>query len=418
MNKWNVVLNKFIEIKKKALEKGVDLWAYNKEEITCLEYWVSELEDKKYEELIHYLELNEYGELLLLRYANYSDIMSGEQDVTLESFWNLYDGFYKECRSVVLDIKNECLVLTPFRKFRNLNEAEETSYENISRMIKNASCVEVSNKLDGSMQAARFYNNEIIMSGSQALDKENSWRLADGYKMLMENRDYQIMLMENPDKTFIFEYISRRDAHVVKYDVEGLFLIGVRDVNNGYESSYREILEYGSRYGVLTTEVYDKTLDEIIAELDSKKSCEAEGFVLNVDGFKVKVKYNDYVYMHKVLSSISSINVIIKSIAEEKFDDLIAKVPNAYKDRVIKVAQVVFKYVEKQKQRIHYSYKMAPKEDKKQFMIWVTENVDKDIQGYVRNEYYSKSYNVLKKSTGYLKLKDMGIEDYKEFFEV
>ena len=273
---WNVVLNKFLEIKNAVIETGADLWKYDKEKETCLDYWVSLLDNKEYTGLIHYLELNEHGDYLLLRYGNYSDVFSGEEEVTFDSFWDLYDGFYRECRSVVIDVKNDCLVLTPFRKFRNLNEGDETSYERVSERIKCASCVEFSNKLDGSMQTARFYNGEIVMSGSQSLDKNHSWRLEDGFRMLMDNSGYQKMLKENADKTFIFEYISQRDAHVVKYDMEGLFLIGIRDVTDGKESSYKEVLEYAGKYNILATEVYkDKTLDEILKELDSKKSCDA-----------------------------------------------------------------------------------------------------------------------------------------------
>lgn len=158
-----------------------------------------------------------------------------------------------------------------------------TSYENVRRRIKEASCVEISNKLDGSMQAARFYNGQIVMAGSQSLNKDTSWRLEDGYRMLMGQEGYQNMLKEHADKTFIFEYISERDAHVVKYDVEGLFLIGIRNVEDGKEASYKEVLGFAEKYQVPTTEVFLKTLDEIIAELDDKKSSEAEGFVVNIN---------------------------------------------------------------------------------------------------------------------------------------
>lgn len=414
---WNVVLNKVIQIKEEAKATGADIWSYDKDEMTCLEHWVSLLKNKEYENLIHYLEMNEYGDFLLVRYGNYADVLGGEEDVTFDSFWDMYDGFYRECRSVVIDVKNNCLVLTPFRKFRNLNEGEETLYENVMKRIQTAKCVEISNKLDGSMQAARYYEGKIVMSGSQSLDTENSWRLNDGYRMLMEKRGYQMMLKDHPDKTFIFEYISQRDAHVVKYDVEGLFLIGIRDVRDGKESSYKDVIEMAERYGIPATEIYKKTLDEIVGELDSKKSNEAEGFVINIDGFKVKVKYNDYVYMHKLLSAISSVNVVIQNVAEDTFDDMISKVPKAYRDRVVKVAQIVYSYKKKQEEKIERAYKKAPKEDKKQFMIWVTENIDKDLQGFVRCKYLGRSYNVLKRSSGYLKLKDMGVENYEKLFE-
>ena len=421
---WNVVLNKFVEIKNKALETGKDIWAYDSMEQACLKYWVSLLNEgadkEKLEKLIHYLELNEQGDFLLVRYANYTDVLSGEEEsMTMDDFWDMDDGFYRECRSVVINIRKDELVLVPFRKFRNLNESEETSYENIAGRIEEASCVEVSNKLDGSMQSARFYDGRIVMAGSQSLNMENSWRLADGFRMLCEKEGYRKMLMEHPDQTFIFEYISQRDAHVVRYDEEGLFLIGIRDVGTGREADYREVLQYASEYDLPTTEVFDKTLDQIIRELDAKKSSEAEGFVLNIDGFKVKIKYNDYVYMHKVLSALSSINLIIQNIAEDRFDDFIARIPNAYRERVMKVARIVYAYKNETEAKVEEAYRKESGKERREFMIWVTGHVDRKIQGFVRCRYLNGkgSFNVLKKNgSGYLKLKDMGVEDYKEIF--
>lgn len=422
---WNVVLNKFVEIKNKALETGKDIWAYDSTDQACLKYWVSLLEDGEYkakhEQLIHFLELNEYGDLLLVRYANYTDVFSGgDESMTMDDFWNMEDGFFRECRSVVINIRKDELVLVPFRKFRNLNESEETSYENIAARIREASCVEFSNKLDGSMQSARFYNGQVVMAGSQSLNAENSWRLADGYRMLDEKEGYKKMLMDHQNQTFIFEYISQKDAHVVKYEIEGLFLIGIRDVETGREASYSEVLHYAAEYDIPATEVFDKTLDQVIGELDLKRSSEAEGFVLNIDGFKVKIKYNDYVYMHKVLSELSSINLIIQNIAEERFDDFIAKIPNAYRDRVMKVARIVYDYKSKTETEVEEAFAAAPKTNRKEFMIWVTENIDRKIQGFVRCRYLSGkgSFNVLKRNgIGYLKLKDMGTESYAEVFD-
>ena len=419
---WNIVLDKFKEIRDRAASTGKDLWAYDRQKETCLEYWVSVLNDGPYKErcleLLRYLELDEHEDFLLLRYGNYSDVFSGEDEkVTFDSFWDLEGGFYRECRSVVIDIRRAELVLTPFRQFRNLNESEETSYEEVAERIRRASCVEFSNKLDGSMQCARFYRDRIVMAGSQALDRTNSWRLADGYRMLCEKPGYEKMLREHPDKTFIFEYISHKDAHVVKYDQEGLFLIGIRDVGTGKEADYREVLEYASRYDLPTTELFDKTLDQVVSELDLRKSSEAEGFVLNVDGFKVKIKYNDYVYMHKVLSALSSVNLIIQNIAEDRFDDFIAKIPKAYHDRVFKVARVVGEYAKTQNELVEKAYLAAPKGDQKEFMVWVNENVDRKLQGYVRNRYLGREVNVLKRRNGYIKLKEMGVEDYSRFFK-
>ena len=207
---WNPVLNKFIEIKNAYISTFSTnrLWDYNPSKTTCLDYWVERLDNSEYIELIKPLQLIEHRGLLLIRYGNYADVFGGEDDVTPDEFWDKYDGFYLECRSVVIDIIENRLAVTPFKKFRNLDECEETSIENISKRINDAKCVEFSDKLDGSMQAVRYYNDNIVMCGSTSLNPESSWRLKDGYKMLFNRAGYIDLIMDNPLLTFIFEYIS------------------------------------------------------------------------------------------------------------------------------------------------------------------------------------------------------------------
>lgn len=228
------------------------------------------------------------------------------------------------------------------------------------------------------------------------------------------------MLKDFPNETFVFEYISQKDAHVVKYskEQEGLYLIGIREVITGTERPYCIVHRFAKAFNIPTAIIFDKTLDEVVSELDEKKSSEAEGFVLNIDGFKVKIKYNDYVNMHKVLSSISSINLIIKSIADGNFDDVLAKIPNAYRERVLKIAGYIFKYISDTENVVCSYYNQAPKEDRKSFMIWVDKNVPRDKRGYVRAKYLGHKYNLIKTDSGkYLKLKDMGVDNYADIYE-
>ena len=397
MKSWNIALNTFLEIKNKAAATGQDLWNYNRNIETCLAYWARLTGEPVYTEMLRNLELCEFKNLLLLKYANVTEAVLDGETVSPDAFWDLYDGLYRECRSVVIDIVRECLVLTPFRKFRNINESEETSYENVRDRISRASCVEVSDKLDGSMQSARFYQGEIVMAGSQSLDPDFSWRLKDGLRMLKSLPGYEKMLRDNPDLTFIFEYISKQDRHVVQYDTEGLFLTGVRSVLDDREASYREVLDFASRYEIPATRLFDKTLDEVMGELDDRAASEAEGFVLNIDGFKVKIKYNDYVFMHKTLGSMTSMNLIIDSISEGRFDDVFSKIPAPYKGGVATKAEAVRRYKEEMEKKIDEAYSRAPKGDRKEFMIWVSENVDRGLQGFVRDKYLGRPYNVLKK---------------------
>lgn len=440
MYEWNPVFNFCMNVKRKYIEKfgspeyheytiyildeSVEEYeAYLKKEITCLEYWIEKLIPfyPEFKEKIKYLEINQKGKYILIRYGKFSSVGDGQYEITAENLWEADNGFYLECRSVVINLEEEEIVIAPFRKFRNLNECPENDIKIVTEEIKHATTVEITNKLDGSMQCLRWYKGNIFMTGSQALDPKKSWRLQDGISRLTNN--YNVMAKENQNITFIFEYISLLDAHVVKYtkDQEGLYLIGARDVFTGRQCTYKEVGEFAAKYQVPTTQVFDKTFEEILEDTKVLKSDDMEGFVVNIDGHMIKVKCDDYVQIHKILSKISSINLIIKSIADGTTDDLYSKVPEAYKPRVKAVESVVLKYINDMESNVSEWFNKAPKNTKKDFMIWVHLNVPPKYKGYVRNKYLGIGNNYIKfgndKCPGYRKLNEMGVTDYKSVFD-
>ena len=339
-----------------------------------------------------------------------------------ESMWTDTESVFRECRSVVIDIINEQLVLVPFRKFFNLNEVEENKFERIETEIKNAKSVEITDKLDGSMQSARYYNGDIFLSGSMALDRNNSWRLSDGYRKLTQN--HKTMIAENAEYTFNFEYISIKDSHVVAYSIEqeGMYLIGMRNVYTGKQLSYKEVKDFAIKYDVPMTKIEDRSFDDIIYDSKRFKSTEKEGWVLNIDGHMIKLKCDDYVQLHRVLNKFSSVNTVIKSIADGTYDDLLSKVPENYTGRIRKIARLIYEYMKKINEAIDHYYLKAPVNDKKEYMVWVANNCPKEIQGYLRQKYLKKEYHALKtcfvNSIKYKKISEMGLEDkYFALFE-
>jgi hypothetical protein len=430
---WNPVFKLIMEIKAEYIKKFGKISCYDiiikedsKKEITCLENWVEQLDNQEWNNIFSFLQINQKDTMVLIRYGNYCDVFGGEQEITNDTFWNMYDGIYKECRSLVIDLKNEIIVLSPFKKFQNVGEIEANSIENITKEIQNAKSVEITDKLDGSMQSYRFVPEyeSVTMSGSQAINMSNSWRLQDGYSMLISNENYFNMVKTYWEYTFIFEYISLKDAHVVCYtaEQEGLYLIGMRNVYTGSQLSYKEVIDIANEYNVKTTTLFNKTFDEVLADTKIYKSNEKEGYVINIDGRLVKIKVEDYLQIHKVLSKISSINLIIKSIADDQYDDLIAKIPNSYRDRVEKISKLVFKYSKDMNRTVEEYYSQAPKTDRKEFMLWVDKNVLKRYVGYVKNCYFGYKNNYIKsgneKAPKYIKLNEIiGNNNYTKAFE-
>lgn len=394
---WNPILDKVIEVKKEYCRE------FGEVELPTFKDMLDILDREEYNNIFDCLQINQDENIILIRY--------GIADMQ-KSMWEDPNSIYRECRSVVIDLENECLVLTPFRKFFNLNEVEENKLENIREEIYNADFVEICDKLDGSMQSARWYNGKPFMAGSMAINPKDSWRLKDGYSMLTE--DHIELLKNSPKITFIFEYISMKDSHVVRYkkEDEGLYLIGARNVTTGLECSYRTIEAVGKAYGIKVAKLEPLTLDEVLEKMKVLPANSKEGWVINIDRHKVKVKCDDYVDLHRLFDKLSSINVIIKNVAENRVDDMMSKIPTGSGDRIVRMTNVIQDYVVDTELIINNLYNSIPSGDKIECMKWIDNNVPKSLRGFVKSKYLGKSYNVLKKhGNGYRTCGELGLKD-------
>ncbi|MDP4181879.1 MAG: T4 RnlA family RNA ligase [Bacillota bacterium] len=403
---WNPVFNLVMKIKHDYVKSFGSIDTYD------FEKWLLKLNVNEYTEFFSCLKVKQRNNYILIRYG---------MDEMNSCMWSDPDSLYRECRSVVIDIEKEQLVIASFRKFFNLNEVEENSLRLIQEELKKAKSVEITDKMDGSMQCVRFYKGDIFISGTMAIDRKESWRLEDGYSKLSEN--YRRMIVENHEYTFIFEYISRRDSHLVIYtkEQEGMYLIGMRNVFDGRQLSYNEVKGFAVKYNIPMTSIEDKTFNEVYNSLADYKSHQKEGWVINIDGHMIKLKCDDYIQLHRVLCKVSSINAIIKSMADGTYDDLLCRIPEAYSQKVTSIFEAINDYLKRINENIEKCYLRAPKEDRKEFMIWVEENCSIEIRGYLRQKYLGKDYNILKTcyndGVRYKKIKEIEIgKKYRYLF--
>lgn len=402
-NSWNPMLNFISEIKtayRKKFKREPSL-SYNSDIYrSCVEVWVEELDIQKYIDMMDYIETSQKKDYVIFHYINFeklSNIIPGEEfAISYRRMWDIYDGLLRECRSVVIDVKNEALVNTPFAKFFNMDERPETSKSIIEDKIKKAKKVEFSNKMDGSMMSASFYQNEIVVSSSQSLD---SWRVEDMTHYLTSA--HKEMIMSHPNQTFIFEYISLKDPHIVQYpkEMQGIYLIGIRDKETGVTYDYNTVIKTATSYpDVKNTEVYKKSFSDVLDSLDKVRGNDAEGYVANIDGFRVKIKYDDYLLMKNIMDRKAVGKTVIRAIADGNFDDIYSRIPENKKELALMVAERVNGWVSDTDTKVHEYYNTFSKiTDIKEFMIAVTKEVPKEYQGYVRMLYKGKSYQYLKK---------------------
>ena len=89
--------------------------------------------------------------------------------------------------------------------------------------------------------------------------------------------------------------------------------------------------------------------------------------------------------MHKAITKMVSPNAIIKAIADGKYDDFYAKIPNAYRSIADDIAKTVHKYLYSMELNISAYYDEAKNntDNKKDFMLYCNNNIPKKYKGYV-----------------------------------
>lgn len=399
MNTWNLAFNKCIKLKNDFINN------FGMIEEMDFKYMINTMKKNNllYDDFFDNISISQYENFVLIRYEL--------KNINSRGMWEDKNSPLREARSLVFDIMTEELVLTPFRKFFNLNEVEENSIENIEKEIIECERFEVSQKMDGSMQSYRYYNGRIIGSGSMALDPRNSFRLEEGYQLLTDN--HKKMIQSMPTITFIFEYISEKDKHVVPYDYDtqkGLYLIGMRSVIDGEEYPYEAIKEVSEEFDIPCCKIYQyNTLQEVLEHLDKMTVEDGEGFVLNIDGHKIKLKCEDYLQLHRLDDKLSSPNVIIEAYANGTIDDLYANMSPLMKEKNKDVIDTIEKFIYKMRHKIDMNLDEVnmmvrldgtEKENNKKLHKFINEFVDKDVREYVRAIYLGREYNILKSRGG------------------
>ena len=381
----NPVLELFVEIKTAYInENGSEqLFSYGND-TNCLAYWTSHISDnKKYQAILSYLEINEHNGFVVIHYSD------------LGVDFDAYDGLFRECRSITIDVKNDAIALLPFAKFFNVNEREDTQINLVKQMIDSAKFVEFSTKLDGSFIAMRWYNGKLILASSHNLDKNKSVIVEQAYHYL--NDGILKLVQDNPATTFMFELIGDNRI-VVAYDKAnyGLYLWGMRDSVTGYEYSYETTLDYAEKYDVKSTNLLNSNFEDILAQVHNEDfdPTLGEGFVINVCdndnvNHRYKIKYDSYVLLHCIIGKATATNNIIQAIRNGSSDDLISYIPDAFRDRTIEIVNNVKLYVSLKETEVKHYYDAVVAKcgncDNKIFALAAREVVPAEYFGKVMN---------------------------------
>ena len=230
-----------------------------------------------------------------------------------------YDRIWNEItmqtRGLILD-SDMNVVARPFKKFFNL---EEHTIDEIPNMA-----FDVYEKMDGSLGILYWLNNEPFIATRGSFLSDQSMRA----NLILKRKYTNIFDKLDKNSTYLFEIIYPENRIVVNYnDMEDLILLSIIDNETG-EERIEDI-------GFPIVKKYDGIKD--IAKLKSLEEDNKEGFVVRFkNGFRLKVKFDEYVRLHRIVTGISNISIWEYLRDGKDFNEILDKVPDEFYEWVKK----------------------------------------------------------------------------------
>ncbi len=225
----------------------------------------------------------------------------------------LWDEVTLQCRGLV--VRDREIAARPFRKFFNDREhaADEIPWHLPSV---------VTEKLDGSLLIWFCHDGEWIAATRGSFTSHQS---AVG-RQLIEST-YRLDDFDSRH-TYLFEVIYPENRIVVNYgDRREVVLLAIVDTATGKEIEHDADVFHAVRR--LPPTVPHNELRSIISDTE-------EGYVIRfANGFRVKIKGERYMYLHKIVSGISSRMVWENLSVGKSFDEVLEIVPDEFAKWVI-----------------------------------------------------------------------------------
>ena len=320
------------------------------------------------------IELYDSGELQK-RYANLIKVVQGPEDLLLFNYTDecqqrgAWDEITTLCRGVIVHAKTREIIARPFEKFFNWHEYKQEIPEEPFT---------VSEKVDGSLGILYRLQDQYALATRGSFTSVEAKR---GTELLRASLgDHKLP----EDLTFLFEIIlSNAGSTVVKYDSDGLFLLGVLNRHTGEELSPDEVEAWTTRLPWRAPKRYTFATKEAVLATRATLPADLEGYVLRFQsGLRLKLKSEAYLAVLRASLGLSRNKVITAlSLGEKAYQELLAQTPEELLPFAEKIAAEVVAQVESYNRDAKSWYEKAPKEGRKEFALWVQQNAPPELKG-------------------------------------
>ena len=284
----------------------------------------------------HGANIEAYAALGNIRVARQNDLLlfNYNERAVFEASWNAAE---LVCRGLIIHWPSASIVALPFPKFFNVGERPETQLTALPDVP-----VEVTDKMDGSMGTLfRAPDGYAVATRGSFSSKQALWATR-------HVRDHHAGRLRDlpPDITLLFEiiYPENREALVLRYgETEALFLIGARRFSSdhlGYDFGYDELAQMAERYGFpVVPRFHADSIRDLLPLISTYTGI--EGWVVRFpDGLRVKVKTEEYLRLHRLISNLSPGRIREALLGDRAvWEQMVMSLPDEFQREARQIAQ-------------------------------------------------------------------------------
>ena len=292
-----------------------------------------------------------------------------------------WDEITLSLRGTILDDEGT-VVASAFSKFFNYEEV-------FDRIPIDQEYVYVQDKMDGSLGILFYYADQWHLATKGSFTSDQAIK---GMEII--NKNYTLESFHK-GITYIVEIIYPENRIVVDYQEERVVFLGASaegvELNWATAKAIFQSSLIPARE-VVNTVHYTSFSDELYKELKSRNEANKEGFVLRFypSNFRMKIKFEEYVRLHGLLTNFSNINIWECLKDGKDLSKLLEKVPDEFDTWVRKITKELIDKFEFEKAK--YEKEFWTLIDKKAFAELVENRPDKHFM-FRRLTSYSRVYD-------------------------
>jgi RNA ligase len=285
--------------------------------------------------------LNEYFEKGLLYKQTHPTlpltIWNYSEKVQYESLW---DDVTVQCRGLITENTTGKILVRPFTKFFNYEEVVDKNV-----IPSKGDYVYVQEKMDGSLGILFSYDGEWIMATRGSFTSDQAIR---GMEILKSQYTVFDRSFE-PSVAYLCEIIYPENRIVVDYKKEKIVFLSAA-INwsfRGWKASDEDELHWTTacayfhmngikKSDIVKTEQHFSFSNDLYRSLKEKNEKNKEGFVLRFfpGNFRMKIKFEDYVRFHKIMTNLSTTAVWEVLLNGQNMDSILKDVPDEFYQKI------------------------------------------------------------------------------------